>query len=341
MISFHELKRSLSDALTQFLWDQWVSIGVGGSTRSRPVPLVVDPEALVLATSRFGKGDARLFGEALDWLAVNGRLMGAQKLKSMHLRSDLGESRLLQAMDRYLVERAPGSPVKLLSFASRESPSPHLSEWFGESAFELRALSYRPDPKEAQAFLFKMRSFFGINARAEVFTWLLIEGRSGHPARIARETGWGPKTVQVVLNEMAESGLVFVTEGERERRFRINHDDWTFLLPKGKSPVWWSQAPFYEACFGLVQLLEELEAVPDASDAARSVKIRSLIPRVTNGFVLAKQPERFDALVQLRGTELVEAVASETGRLITGIEDRHALLTAVLIREKGVRKPGK
>jgi hypothetical protein len=30
---------------------------------------------------------------------------------------------------------------------------------------------------------------------------------------------------------------------------------------------------------------------------------------------------------------LVEAVASETVRLITGIEDRYALLTAVLIRE--------
>ena len=76
-----------------------------------------------------------------------------------------------------------------------------------------------------------MRSSCGINARAGIFTWLLLAERSGHPAAIARETGWGAKTVQVVLNEMSESGLVFVTEGEWERQFRINQDEWKFLLP--------------------------------------------------------------------------------------------------------------
>ncbi|MBP6782925.1 MAG: hypothetical protein KA152_04005 [Verrucomicrobiales bacterium] len=118
-----------------------------------------------------------------------------------------------------------------MAFTSSVSPSPPLSEWFGESAFELRGQSRRPDPGESEAFLFKMRSFFGINARAGIFTWLLLAERSGHPAAIARETGWGAKTVQVVLNEMSESGLVFVTEGEWERQFRINQDEWKFLLP--------------------------------------------------------------------------------------------------------------
>ena len=75
MTSFQELKHSLSEALVQLLWDQWVSIGVAGAPRSRPVPFVVDPEALLLATTRFGLSDARLMGEAIDWLAVNGRLL--------------------------------------------------------------------------------------------------------------------------------------------------------------------------------------------------------------------------------------------------------------------------
>lgn len=326
MTSFHELKRSLSDALTQFLWDQWVSIGVAGATRSRPVPFVVDPEVLLLASTRFGLRDARLFGEALDWLAVNGKLLGAQRLKSLHLGSGLGDVRVLRAMDRHFAEVVPGSPSKLLSFATAASTSPHLSEWFGESAFELRGQSRRPDPGEPEAFLFKMRSFFGINARAEAFTWLLLAGCSGHPAAIARETGWGAKTLQVVLNEMAESGLVSVTEGEREKRFRIHQEDWKFLLPKGQRPVWWSQAPFYAACLGIVQLLDELEKVPSASDAAKAVKIRGLLPRVTKDFVLAKQAERFESLISLRGAELVEAVNGETLRLIDDIKDREGLL---------------
>lgn len=328
MTSFHELKRSLSEALTQFLWDQWVSIGVAGATRSRPVPFVVDPEALLLATTRFGLGDARLFGEALDWLAVNGKLLGAQRLKSLHLGSGLGDARVLRAMDRHWAEQGTGGPAKLLAFVSAVSSSPRLSEWFGESAFDGRGQSRRPDPGEPEAFLFKMRSFFGINARAEVFTWLLLAGRSGHPAGIARETGWGAKTVQVVLNEMAESGLVFVTESERERRFRIHQDDWKFLLPKSHRPIWWSQSPFYEACHGLVELLNELENVPSASEAAKAVKIRKLLPKVMKGFALAKQTGRFESILPLRGTELVETLKGEISRLIDGIGNREALLSA-------------
>jgi len=326
MTSFQELKHSLSEALVQLLWDQWVSIGVAGATRSRPVPFVVDPEALLLATTRFGLSDARLMGEAIDWLAVNGRLLCAQKLKSMHLRSNFGESRVLQAINGHLAERTSGATVKLLAFASSTSPSANLSEWFGDSGFELRGQSLRPDPNVPEAFIFKMRSFFGINARAEIFTWLLLEGRPGHPAWIARETGWGAKTVQVVLNEMAESGLVHLSEGEREKRFRVEVDHWQFLLPSGGRPVWWSQAPFYEACFELSQLLEELEKIPTASDAAKAVKIREFRPRIEHGFVLAKQSGRFE-ISTLRGAELVDAVKRETARLIEDIADREALLT--------------
>lgn len=326
MTSFQELKHSLSEALVQLLWDQWVSIGVAGATRFRPVPFVVDPEALLLATTRFGLSDARLFGEMLDWLAMNGRLLGAQRLKSLHLGSGLGDARVLRAMDLHLAEHVPGSPAKLLSFVAADSPSPRLSEWFGESAFELRGQSRRPDPVEPAAVLFKMRSFFGVNARAEAFTWLLLAGRPGHPAGIARETGWGAKTLQVVLNEMAESGLVSVTEGDREKRFRIHQEDWKFLLPKGRRPVWWSQAPFYEACSGIVQLLDELDKGPSASDAAKAVKIRGHLPRVMKDFVLANQSGRFETLNPLRGAELVEGVNSETLRLIDDIKDREGLL---------------
>lgn len=326
MISFPELKRSLREALVQFLWDQWVSIGLAGATRTGPVPFVVDPEALLLGTSRFGMEDARLAGEMLDWLVTSGHLLCAQKLKSLQIRSGLGEANVLRAMNQHLAERATGGSGKLLAFAST-GPTPTVSEIFDDSASKDRGLSLRPDPRNPEAFLFKMRSFFGINARAEVFTWLLLSGRSGHPAWIARETGWGAKTVQVVLNEMAESGLVFLTEGEREKRFRIKQDDWQFLLPKDDRPIWWSQAPFYAACLKLIELLDVLGVNPEASDAARSVKIRGLLPDVAQGFALAKQPGRFDEGTNLRGAELVESVRTESLRLIEGIKDRRALVS--------------
>jgi len=327
MTSFHELKRSLSEALVQLLWDQWVSIGVAGATRSRPVPFVVDPEALLLATTWFGLGDARLFGETLDWLAGNGKLLGAQRLKSLHRGGELGDSRVLGAMVRHLGEHAPGHQARALRLAASASPEiPDLSKWFGDSAFEPRGHAFRPDPGAPEAFLFKMRSFFGLNARAEIFSWLVLERDSGHPARIARETGWLGKTVQVVLNEMAESGLVFVSEGEREKQFRIDPETWRFLLPKGDRPAWFCQHPFYAACHRLAQLLDELSASDEASDAARAVKIRKILPAVSRDFGRAKQPVRFEIADRLRGAELVDAFQAEAARLVEEIGDRFALL---------------
>jgi hypothetical protein len=326
MILFQELKRLLSEALVQFLWDQWVSIGVAGGTRACPVPFVVDPEALVLATSRFAKEDPRLFGEALDWMAVNGRLLSAQRLKSMCQRSTFGEIRVLAAMDGHLKAHASGSGAKLLGFASALESRASLDEWFGGSAFAPRGHSRRPDPVEREAFLFRMRSFFGINARAEIFSWLLLEGRPGHPAVIGRETDWGAKTVQVVLNEMAESGLVFLTEGEREKKFRIDVEQWKAFFAKGPRPRWWSQAPFYEACFGLMQMLGELEAVEESSDSAKAIKIRASGAKLMNRFVLAKQPGRFEEILHLRGRDLVDEVHDETRRLVDDLSNREALL---------------
>ena len=327
MVSFQELKRSLSEALVQFLWDQWVSIGLAGGARACSVPFVVDPEALLLATSRFAKDDPRLFGEALDWLVVNGKLLSAQRLKSMYLRSTFGEIRVLAAMDQYLKENASGSGVKLLGFASALESHASLDEWFGDSTFTSRGHSRRPAPFEGEAFLFRMRSFFGINARAEVFSWLLLEGRPGHPALIGRETEWGAKTVQVVLNEMAESGLVFLAEGEREKNFRVDVEAWKVFFANGPRPRWWSQAPFYEACFKLTQMLEELDAVEESSDSAKAIKIRSSASGLTAQFVLAKQAGRFEEVLHRRGAELVVEVRNETLRLISDLSSREALLT--------------
>lgn len=102
---------------------------------------------------------------------------------------------------------------------------------FGED-IEVRGMSVAPDPNDAEAFLFRMRALFGINARAEVLTWLLTH-RSGHPARIARETGWYSKSVQSILSDLESSGLVAAQRKQREKQFRLEHERWLHLLRPG------------------------------------------------------------------------------------------------------------
>jgi len=87
-----------------------------------------------------------------------------------------------------------------------------------------------------------------------------------------------------------------------------------------------------------VQLLDELEKVPSSSDEAKAVKSRGLLPRVMKGFVFAKQAGRFETMIHLRRTEVVESVQSETSRLIAPIGNREAPLTAGDLGKKAWRR---
>ncbi|HLP03388.1 MAG TPA: helix-turn-helix domain-containing protein [Opitutaceae bacterium] len=81
-----------------------------------------------------------------------------------------------------------------------------------------------------------------MQSRAEVLAWLLAH-ESGHPAQIARETGYFRGSVQNVLNELEISGHVYAARDGREKRFVAPRDDWRFLLtwsPDGSAefPQW-------------------------------------------------------------------------------------------------------
>jgi hypothetical protein len=90
-------------------------------------------------------------------------------------------------------------------------------------------MSQRPAPYKPETFLFKLRALFGRQSRAEVIAWLLSH-ESGHPAEVARDTGYFPRSIQVVLNELEFSGHVQVMKSGREKRFALRQTEWLFLL---------------------------------------------------------------------------------------------------------------
>jgi hypothetical protein len=108
-------------------------------------------------------------------------------------------------------------------------PAARLADCLRGPSFRSGRECLPPDPEGPHALLFRMRSFFGRNARAEVFVWLLLaEGRPGHPPRIAGDTGWDVRTVRIVLGEMADSRLVRVSSDERGG----NATSWVWMVVK-------------------------------------------------------------------------------------------------------------
>jgi hypothetical protein len=95
-----------------------------------------------------------------------------------------------------------------------------------------------------------------------VLAWLLSHD-AGHPAQVARETGYFRGSVQNVLNELELSGHVQASRRGREKHFSAVKSQWRFLLtwtdePTAEFPQWlpWS------ALFSLVRQVHDVVERP-------------------------------------------------------------------------------
>ena len=81
--SFQHSRDRLLRHFLDFLWHQWSALGVAGQ-RDGDDDRIIDPEALLLATTRFGRYDSRLLDEVIDWLGSNGTRINLQRLRRLH-----------------------------------------------------------------------------------------------------------------------------------------------------------------------------------------------------------------------------------------------------------------
>jgi hypothetical protein len=265
----------LREAMLELLWLQWSALGVAGHVTGGGRALI-DPEALVLASTVFARHDARLFDEMFDWLRGNGTWINVMRLTRLHREHALGDATVLGALAEHLSQDSAHLKWKALAKSPELSPEsrplfPHLAvlnrtdeifrRWgWLRPPVENRGLSRPPRPNQPATFLLKLRALFGRQSRAEVFAWLLTH-ESGHPAQIARETGYFRGSVQGVLNELEHSGQIQATREGREKHFALRRDEWRFLLSWEKNlsadfPRWLPWAGLFALFAGVYQLLE-------------------------------------------------------------------------------------
>lgn len=341
-ISFPDTRRHLDELAVNFLWRQWSSVGVAGGARSGDA-WMIDPEALVLATSRFGRHDPRLMDESLDWLVRYGRRINVLRLQSLHEQwPGIADGRVLTAIAGIVGKQSalrkwrgtgqPASPdaePEPLFF----SPTSGYLPVFGEpdpdfkaagllrSPVEHRGMSKPPDARARGNLIFLLRAFFGVNARAEIFAWLLVHG-SGNPTSIARDTGYFIKSVQLTLNEMEESCQILSSRQGREKIYRVIGDLWHFLLaPHGSPsdervfPVWLDWMPV----FAILTRLAETFSIPDLdakSEHLQAIKIRDALDALKPAFDRVAVTHGWRTTTDLRGADLVHSLLADIDSLL-------------------------
>jgi hypothetical protein len=327
--------------MVDLLWHQWSSMGVAGYARPDE-NRIIDPEALILATTRFGRHDSRLMDESIDWLVKFGNRISLQRLQGLNKNwPGVADPRVLAAIAevlgrqvahrkwRVLVDEPVEAPEPEAFFIGRDGkPAPHFKEaepvcakhGLMRGSLDLRGMSQPPDPRNLPNLIFTLRALLGVNARAEIMAWLLTH-ESGHPAAIARSTGYFSKSIQQILNEMAESGLVASIRIGREKHFSVpRREKWQALLcpaTEGAAafPEWVDWMPLFYVVTHFAETLGK-PGIDETSEHFQAAKLREALHHCTPALAQSGRVHTMEAKSGLRGSELVNALMGDLDRLL-------------------------
>jgi len=339
--SSHDLRDKLLERLLDFLWRQWTSLGVPGNRTSKGA-WIIDPEALILITTHVGRYDARLLDLAIDWLHSYGRCVNLQRLGRIHGQWPNADELVLSAIAEILSEQStlrkwktisekeflPESEEPLFLSLSGSAPpvlgdpDPRFKRFrLLRSKWTSRGACKAPRSDRAANLLCTLRAFFGVNARAEIMAWLLTH-QSGHPAAIAKATGYFSKSIQATLNEMEQSGQIRSAREGREKKFWVQPENWKFFAtwdhPSG-FPLWINWPPIFYFIKRTLQLLTEDDS-PHASVQLRAIQQRGFLDEIAPAL---RETVLHFGMVSNRnatGHKLIEAVREDIEKLIHLLE---------------------
>lgn len=239
-----DLRRTTRDRLLDFAWDEWAQMGVSGVAR-RTERSAQDPEALLLFTLEVARDDPRLFGEVLDWLALNERLMSLQRLRNLcrdEMDRTLAEAVL--AWVGHSKERGPGrrraatsepsSAIQLFrqvtADADRADETFRAHGWLTPPIARSKK-SQVPDLQAPINFAFRLRQLLGVGARAEATRFLLTVYAPSATAQVVTESaGYAKRNVHEALAALQWAGVIDAVTVGNEQRYRIDRTRWGALL---------------------------------------------------------------------------------------------------------------
>ena len=340
--SLHKFRESLHERLVEFLWRQWSALGVAGHASSDN-PRMIDPEALLLFSTHIARHDSRLFDEILDWLRLNGSWINLQRLGTLHKDERLGDSAVLAAIADLLSMESANHKWKLLNrrlearssaaagtmqrlFPTipvfKEADPVFLKHGLERGRVGFRGLSQAPRADQPATFLFKLRALFGMQARAEVMAWLLAN-ECGHPAEIARQTGYFRGSIQNVLNDLSVSGHIGSIRIGREKYFSIlRQEEWRFLLTwptPNAFPEWINWAPLFHTIQTFLDTLGK-PGLDAQSENFQAIQLREALDHATPSLARGGFVQHFQSARGHRGEEFIGSILAAIDSLTHELE---------------------
>ena len=225
-------------------------IALGGQLEGDPDATVVDAEALIAATAELARDEDRILGVALDWCVAYGEAVNSSRLRR--------------------IARSMGASAALASFAAlvgaSGGPTWSVGAVAKPLAASLRGKVAVRDLLAPARLVWRLRSAFGVNARADVLALLLScpAGTQMRVADIARRSGFSKRTAAVAIESMRLAGVVETSRQGNSDRVALPVDSplRAFLPHPVDAPDWASR---WTVAIELSRLAERLAGAPDGA----------------------------------------------------------------------------
>lgn len=251
-----EFSREFKQGLLEVHWRHWTALGVPSNT-SPETNWLLDLEATVASTLAVGLQDKRLLSVCLEWLIENGEWVNFSRLKKIAKVF----TKPLPGMDISLLtpdhltlladtlRRFGRKTFSLKKSNLQQAKGPLFKEYKRIlSTFHARGVVTEPRIQQSSLFQLLLRSIFGVDARSEVFIYLLTS-ESGNSNSIGKAMFCEQKSVYRILEKWKKAGVV---EKDNRHYFLRRKEEWLRTLGIESSPnyVNWVKSFLVFDCVG-------------------------------------------------------------------------------------------
>lgn len=135
-------------------------------------------------------------------------------------------------------------------------------------------------PLNAPALLqLRLRSFFGVGARADLFTYFLTEIKNDFTASDAVDVGYGKRSLAEILDSLALSGFLTSTMIRNQRKYELSKTEQLKRLI-GEPPEF--SPPWHHILEILISLRYSLYQSEKSSSTTKVITIRNDLERMKN-----------------------------------------------------------
>lgn len=232
-MSVLEFRKELYEFIQDMLWKHWTALGIPGHVSATAEEIIIDPEALIIFSSRFARYDQRLYDLILEWMQLHSSQINIQRLKALNSKAEIKDTASLGYISAVVSEVSPArwkKPTTDYSSKTTEAVSLFMNMNDEPESFipkhDTLALQhgfYRnvrnntpkvpvPLPAGAATLQLRMRGLLGISARTETLL-VLLTSKICKVQDIVERSGFIWKSIQEVLDELIAGGFVSYLSG--------------------------------------------------------------------------------------------------------------------------------